>query len=335
VREVMQPVVGPRWRRPCRFCGWATVAGLVALFSVAGFAAEIERGILIREANVYIAPDSRSQRLGAPLESGYEVAILEKTGSGWAHIEPMTKSVSGWILDKGLVHASTPNGDQIVYGAAVEAEDRASRLRGARGEAAAKQASRLYQLAAEYFPQSPLAGEAFYRAADVLWQLQREQIMARPSAKQPDPAMRQEIEEDRMHQVIKKYPHTKWADLAAFHFIDNKLCGDWEGRSKCPEKEAETYEKYVEEHPQSPVAAEALYNAATRRAALIEIYKTEDQPNKSAESRTRAQALARRIVSSYPQQGDWAARAQALGFLIEQGVPTYGNAPVEDSGKTP
>jgi hypothetical protein len=306
---------------------------LLLLVPTAGFAGNVERGVLIREANVYIAPDSRSQRLGPPLESGYELAILEKTGSGWVHIEPMTKSISGWIVDKGLVRASTPNGDQIVYGAAVEAEDRASRLRGARGEEAAKQAFRLYQLAAEYFPQSPLAGEAFYRAADVMWQVQREQIMSRPSAKQRDPEMRGQMDEDLMHQVIKKYPHTKWADLAAFHFIDNKLCGDWQGLSKCPEKEAEIYEKYADEHPQSPVAAEALYNAATRRAALVEIYKTEEQPNKSAEARTRAQALTRRIVSTYPQQGDWASRAQSLGFLIDQGIPTYGNAPVEDSNK--
>jgi len=331
VRDAAQPVARPQSWRLSRLCRLAVV--MMALSPVFGFASEVERGVLIRDANVYIAPDSHSQRLGAPLEAGYELAILEKTGSGWVRIEPLTKSISGWIVDKGLVHSSTPNGDQIIYGAAAEAEDRASRLRGARGEAAAKQAFRLYQLAAEYFPQSPLAAEAFYRAADVRWQLQRQEIMSRPSAKQRDPEMRGQMEEDLMHQVMKKYPHTKWADLAAYHFIENKLCGDWQGQSKCPEKEAEIYEKYAEEHPQSPVAAEALYNAATRRAALIEIYKTEDQPKKSEEARTRAQALIRRIISTYSQPGDWPSRAQALGFLVDQGIPTYGNAPVEDSSK--
>jgi hypothetical protein len=142
--------------------------------------------------------------------------------------------------------------------------------------------------------------------------------------------MRLQIDEEEVRRVMKKYPHTKWADLAAYHLIDNKVCGDWQGRSKCPEKEADMYEKYVDEHPQSPVAAEALYNAATRRAALIEIYKTEEAPQKSTQSRTRATAVLQRLLSQYAQQGDWPARARALLFLIEQGVPTYGNTPVED-----
>ena len=97
-----------------------------------------------------------------------------------------------------------------------------------------------------------------------------------------------------MKEVIKKFPGTKWADLAAFHLIDNKLCGDWQGSSKCPEKEAEMYEKYVNDHPQSPAVAEALYDAAWRRSALIEMYKTEGQPKKSDESRGKAIALARK-----------------------------------------
>jgi hypothetical protein len=302
---------------------------LLVLACGSGLAADIERAVLIREANVFLAPDSHSQRLGAPLERGSELAILEKSSGSWVHIEPLTKSISGWILDKGLVRAATPNGDQVLYGAAVNAENEASSGRGARGEAAAKAASRLYRMTAEYFPQSPLAGEAFYRVADIGWQLQRADVLSRPSAKQRDPAMRAQIEEEPMREVMKKYPHTKWADLAAYHLIDNKLCGDWEGQSKCPDKEAEIYEKYAEAHPQSPRTAEALFNAATRHAALIEIYKTENQPKKSADSQTHAQALLQRIMSQYAQQTDWAARARALAFLLAQGVPTYGNAQVE------
>jgi outer membrane protein assembly factor BamD (BamD/ComL family) len=81
----------------------------------------------------------------------------------------------------------------------------------------------------------------------------------------------------------------------------------------------------VKEHPQSPAAPEALYNAASRQAALIEIFKTEEQPKKSEESRARAIAIAQQLVSQYPQS-DWSARGQALLFLVQQGVPTYGNA---------
>jgi hypothetical protein len=107
--------------------------------------------------------------------------------------------------------------------------------------------------------------------------------------------------------------------------IENKLCGDWLGASKCPVKEAETYENYAKDHPQSPAVAEALYDAAYRWSALIEIYKTEEQAKKAEESKSRALALAHRVSEQSPQS-DWSARAQRLLYLINQGVPTYGNA---------
>jgi len=148
--------------------------------------------------------------------------------------------------------------------------------------------------------------------------------MTRPSARERDASLRQGMDEQPMKLVMKKFPGTKWADLAAFHLIDNKLCGDWQGNSKCPDKEAEMYEKYVKEHSQSPAAPEALYHATSRRAALIEIYKTEEQPKKSEESKNRAIGLAQQLVSQYPQS-DWSARGQMLLYLLQQGVPTYGN----------
>ncbi len=302
----------------------------VALSSAAALAAE--RGVLVRDANVYLSPDTESTKL-TTFPRGTELVVLERATSPWIHIEPIgegpsldpiaadqIKPISGWMQDKGLVRASTPNGDQILYGEAVAAEAEASRRRGRKG--AANDAYRLYRMTAEYFPNSPLAGEAFYRAADVRWQLEREDVMSRPSAKRRDPYMRAQIDEELMRQVMKKYPRTKWADLAAFHLIDNKLCGDWEGQAKCPEKEADIYEKYANEHPQSPVAAEALYQAAWREAALIVIYRNDKQADKSAAARAKALALAQRITSNY--QNDWAARARALAYLIEQGIPTYG-----------
>ena len=54
---------------------------------------------------------------------------------------------------------------------------------------------------------------------------------------------------------------------AAYHLLDNKLCGDWQGESKCPEREAEVYEKYADEHPQSPVAAEASRSISNNRSS--------------------------------------------------------------------
>jgi len=295
----------------------------LALLAPSAWAAPADHGILVREAFLYLAPDATSAKMGN-VARGREVAILEKSRE-WLHVfanVDVGKEVTGWILDKGVVRASTPNGDRILFGEAVDSEAEASRRRGRRG--AAQDAMRLYTQAAEYFPHSPIAGEALYRSADIRWQLDREEVMSRPSAKERDPMMRPEIDEEHMTQVMKKFPHSKWSDLAAYALIDNKLCGTWEGRSSCPEKEAGIYEKYATEHPESPKAAEALYEAAWRRSALIEIYKTESQMGRAREAKSRATALAQSIIQKYPQT-DWAARAYRLVFLVEQDLPTHGN----------
>jgi outer membrane protein assembly factor BamD (BamD/ComL family) len=292
--------------------------------------AAAERGVMVRVAQIYLSPDTNSPKI-ATIDRGREVAVIEKTRD-WLHVlatlsEPTELSegrdVSGWILDKGIVRAATPNGDKVLFGEAVASEQEASRRGGRKG--ADKDALRLYYRAAEYFPQSPVAGEALYRAADIRWQIDRADIFGRPSGR-GDPSSRlYGINEDLMKQVIKKFPHTKWADLAAFHLLDNKLCGDWQGESKCAEKEAEVYEKYADEHSQSPVAAEALYNAAYRRSALIELYKNDGKSNHIGDAKAKAVALAQRIIANFPQS-DWADRAQTLLYKLDQGIPTYGTA---------
>ncbi len=283
-------------------------------------------GYNVRAATLYVSPDASSTKM-AEIERGRELALIPGGGPpGWLHVMPTLsqgREVSGWILDKGVVFANTPNGDRILFGEAVDSESEASRRHGRRG--ADQEAIRLYQAVYDLFPNSPLAGEALYRAADVRWQLEHADVFSRPSAKEMSPDLRGEIDPYYMKQVMKKFPGTKWADLAAFHLIDNKLCGDWQGLPKCPEKESELYEKYAAEHPQSPSAAEALYRAAWRQAALIEIYRGDNQAGKSAAAKQHALALTARAVSTYPQS-DWAARAQTLGFLVEQGVNVYSNA---------
>jgi len=283
-----------------------------------------ERAVSVREGNLYVNPDTNSQKLGA-IERGREVAVLEHSGQQWLHVLASLggeREVSGWTLDKGLVRKTTPNGDQILYGEAVDSEVEASRRGGRRG--ADKDALRLYYRVAEYFPNSPLAGEAAYRSADIAWQLDVEDMRRRPSAQEKDPYMRHQMDEEQMRKVIKKYPGTKWADLAAYDLIDNKLCGDWQGDPKCPEKETSLYEKYVADHPQSAKAAEALYNAAWRQSALIEIYRERQDQKKAEESRAHAIQLAQRIPQQYANS-DFAYRAQRLLYLLQQKIPTYGN----------
>jgi hypothetical protein len=313
------------------------VAIIFICFAASAAFALGERATPVRDATLYVSPDPTSAKLGTA-GRGRELIILE-VSRDFLHVEALLsdprrdeayeadeedsgKTISGWIVARNAVRMSTPEGDKVIYGEAVDSEDQASRSRGRRG--AAQDAMRLYYRVADLFPNSPLAAEAMYRSADIRWQLDKPDIMSKPSAREQQAFLRGQIDEHWMKEVIKKFPNTRWADLAAFHLIDNKLCGDWQGASKCPVKEADLYEKYASEHPQSPAANEALYDAAWRYAALIEIYKTEDQARKSDEAKNKSMALAQKVASQTAQT-DWAARGQRLLYLLQQGVPAYGN----------
>jgi hypothetical protein len=301
-----------------------TIVVAFTLLLTSAALADVLRATPINDAAIYVSPDINSPKL-ANVARGRELVILETSGD-WVNVEATLteeKVVTGWVKDKGIVRTTTPDGDKILFGEAVDSEDQASRAHGRNG--AAQDAMRLYYRTAEYFPTSPRAGEAMYRSADIRWQIEKADVMSRPSAKEQDAYLREGMEEKYMKEVMKKFPGTKWADLAAFHLIDNKLCGDWQGQSKCPEKEADIYERYANDHPQSPALAEALFDAAYRRSALVEIYKNEDQAKKSAESKTKAIALAQKVVTQSPQS-DWGARSERLLFMLQQDIPTYGNA---------
>jgi Bacterial SH3 domain len=309
-----------------------------ALFAITPIAsAQVQRGTLVHEESIRVSPSADAAKLGEA-GRGHELVIIESSRD-WTHVEAILreprkdadeddpesegKTITGWVSSKAVVNLTTPNGDKIIFGEAADSEDQASRRRGRRD--AAQDAMRLYYRVYDLFPTSPLAAEGLYRAADIRWQMERADVLTRPSARERDSYMRGLIDEEWMKLVMKKFSGTKWADLAAFHLIENKLCGDWQAASKCPEKEADMYEKYAKEHEQSPSAPEALYDAAWRRSALIEIYKTEANQKKSEEARSRALALAQKIVTQYAQS-DWSPRAQMLIFYVQQGVPTYGNA---------
>ncbi len=285
--------------------------------------AEVVRATTIRVAGIYLAPDKTSTKL-TDVNRGREVIFLEKSGS-WIHVEANVteeRTVTGWMEDKGIVQPSTPDGDKILFGEGVDSEDQASTRNGRKG--AAQDAMRLYAEVAELFPQSPLAGEAMYRSADIRWQLEKQDVMSLPSAREQESYLRRGMNEDYFKKVMKKFPNTKWAYLSAYHLIDNKLCGDWQGLSKCPTIEAEIYEKYAEEYPQSPAAAEALYHAAYRWSALIEIYRTEDDLKKSEEAKGKAITTAQKAIAQ-AGQSDWGERAQRLLYMVQQGIATYGN----------
>ena len=292
--------------------------------------AVIERGVIIREGIIHVAPDASSAKL-SNVTRGREVAVIERSGN-WANVvatvetdpdQETERNVTGWVVDKGIVTPSTPDGDKIIFGEAVDSEAEASRRSGRKGSA--QDAMRLYVRVAEYFPNSPLAGEAAYRSADIRWQIEAIDASTRPSAKQSDPSLKYQIDDQYMKKVIKKYPGTKWADLAAYRLLDNKTCGDWAAEAKCPELEANLYGKYADDHPQSPKAPEALYKAAWRYSALIVIYKANNDGKKAADSQARATATAKRVMTQFPDNTDWSTRAERLLYMLQNDIPTLGN----------
>ena len=296
------------------------------------------RATALRVSILYVAPDLSSQKLDR-VQIGREMVVAEKSGP-WLRVYANTDielmrekdtpefgtdetppPISGWMEAKGVVIESTPNGDQILMGEAANQESLASDPRGPAN--AAKSARLLYRRLVEMFPSSPLVPEAAWRAADDKWQLQKADASSRSSAKERDPYMRDQMDEDELKKVVKLYPHTRQADLANFELIENKLCGDWQGSPKCPEKESEYYEKYATEIPDGPRTAQALYQAVYRQAVLTDMYASDGSDKKSDEAHNRAKDLAARLRDKFPQS-DYTWRAGALVYKLDQGVPVYG-----------
>jgi hypothetical protein len=292
----------------------------------------------IRETLLFVSADDTSQRL-ANITPGREMVIVEKNGD-WLRVfantdveeshaqdapifgaESAPPPISGWTKAKGVIAADTPNGDMVLFGVAANMEEVASEPHPPKR--AAQDARLLYRRLAEMFPQSKYAGPAAWRAADIGWQIHKEDVFSLPSAHEKENYVREQIDDTEMKKIEKKYPGTKWADLAAYDMLDNKICGDWQGSEKCPEKESELYLKYADDHPDSPKAAEAIYKAAWRQASAADMYSADNEDKKSDEARGHAKDLAARLQAKYPQS-DYAPRAAGLVYKLEQGIPVYG-----------
>jgi hypothetical protein len=296
------------------------VLALTAALAAGAYTAEAERATLIREASLYASAGANAQKL-SQVERGSGVTILERgnaDGQPWVKISmaadqeaEVSREVTGWVPAKAIVTGATANGDQVIFGQAVDSERQAEERGGRKG--AAQDALRLYSRVAELFPGSPLAAEAMWRAADIRWQLART-VFVRTG---------KPMEEKYLLAVIAKFPQSKQAELANYDLLDSKLCQEWRGQAECPQKESAVYEQYAREHPQSPKAAEALYNAAWRQASLADIYRIENDSAKSEAARKKAAALAQQIAGQYPQ-GDWKPRALDLIYKLEKKIPIYG-----------
>jgi hypothetical protein len=293
---------------------------LLLLLSAPAFGAEAQRATTILESQVYVSPDTSSARLGTAMR-GRELNIFEKSGN-FVHVLAQVdaeRTVTGWMQDRGVVTANTPNADQVVFGEAADSEHEAERTHGRKN--AAQDAMRLYAWIAEFLPNSGRAAEAMYRAGDIRWQLEKAEMVGRPSNKEKDPYMRHQMDEDYLRKMIKKYPGTRWADLATWDLLDNKICGDWQGDPKCPEKESSLYLKYADDHPNSPRVTESLYNAAYRQAAAADLYHSAHDQKKQDEAKARALQILQRL--STQKADDFTAEGARLMYLVQQNIPVY------------
>lgn len=294
----------------------------------------------VHETNLYSSPDDSGGPI-ATIQPGREIVVAEKNGK-WLQVfantdapdtresdrpefgsENDVQPISGWMLDKGVVNINTPHGDEILFGAADALEQEAS------GPGplphAAENARLLYRRVVMMYPQSPWVPEAMYRAADIRWQIQKADAASLPSSHEKANYLREQMDEDEMKNVMKYFPGTKWADMAAFDLIDNKLCGDWQGSEKCPEQETNYYLQYVDQHPNSPDAAQALYNAIYRQAAAGDMWTADGNGKRAQEDYGHAHAIFDRMQQKFPDSG-YTARAAGVIFKVDQGIPVYGNS---------
>jgi hypothetical protein len=304
-----------------------TLAAATALVGRA-LAAEAEHATLIREESLYSSAGANAQKT-AQVERGSAITVLERStadGQPWVKISmaadqqaQVSKEVTGWLPAKTVVSSATANGDEIIFGQAVDSERQAEERGGRKG--AADDAWRLYSRVPELFPGSPLAAEGIWRAADIRWQLAKTDFVR--SGKP--------MEEKYLREVVAKFPQSKQAELAAYDLLDGQLCPEWRGQTECPTKEAALYEQYAHEHPQSPKATEALYNAAWRQAALTDIYRINNDREKSEAARKKSIALAQQ-VQSQQQDPDWKMRSTDLIYKLQKKIPVFSAA--VDSGET-
>jgi outer membrane protein assembly factor BamD (BamD/ComL family) len=296
------------------------------------------KATVLRDTDLYVNPDTSAARL-AMISPGREMMIVDRNGP-WVRVFANTDvessnsqdapvfgsnagatPISGWMQAKGVVDSTTPKGDLILFGEAATEEVAASEPHAAQGTAQAAQ--RLYQRVVQFFPQSPLAPEAAWRSADISWQLQKADVFSLPSAHEKAAYLREQIDETEMRKLEKNYPHSRWSDLAAWDMLDNKICGDWQGSTECPEKEAELYEKYAQEHPDSSKAPEALYEAAYRQAVLNDMYNANAEDKRAQAAEAKAVSLANLLQTKYANS-DYAPRAAALVYKLEASIPIYG-----------
>ena len=297
--------------------------------------------VLVRTP-LYVYADVHAPRV-TRIQAGREMVVAETNGP-WMRVFANTDAptenrndapllgdenrpvpVTGWLLGKSVLVATTTDGDQVLMGQAATMEALAADARGPRD---AGQAARLLcQRLLEFYPDSPLAAEAAWRAADIRWQFDRADVGQLPSAKEKDAYLREQIDESDMRKIMRMWPGSRQADLAAWDLLDNRVCGSWQGDPRCPSKEAALYEDYATAHPKSPRVAEALYDAAYRMAAVHDMEAVAGDEKRAADATREVMGIGDFLRKNFAHS-DYASRVAALVYELQHGIVIHGS----DSG---
>jgi len=238
------------------------------------------RATALRVTWLYISPDLGSQKVDK-VQIGRELVVAEKSGP-WMRVYANTDiqevsqkdapefghddtppPISGWMQAKGIVVETTAGGDQVLMGEAASQEALASDPRGPVN--AAQSARLLYRRLVEMFPNSPLAPQAAWRAADILWQLQKADASSRPSAKERDAYLRDQMDEDELKKVVKLYPHTREADLAAFTLITTSSAATGRARPSALKRKPKSTRSTPPSIPTAPAPRRPFTRPSTAR----------------------------------------------------------------------
>src|SRR5437660_643656 len=126
----------PPSRIPVRNLQFRFIAIAFAVFLASAIVAfaDAQRGTLVHEETVRVAPNASAARVG-DAGRGHELVIIE-TSRDWVHVEAVIrdpnpeegatdeeaegKAITGWILNKGVVTSATQDGDRIIFGEAAD-----------------------------------------------------------------------------------------------------------------------------------------------------------------------------------------------------------------------
>ena len=128
----------------------------VSFFSSIMPAQQKEQGTIIDEVQMYVSPDLTAQKLSRATRGRDVPLVMERTKIGeqtWAHVlivvdvdreRETNRQITGWVPSNIVISNATPNGDQIIFGEAVDSEKQAE-IRGGRKHAEPALAFEFYE----------------------------------------------------------------------------------------------------------------------------------------------------------------------------------------------